>query len=155
MERNVKYWSRNMSRCGQSWFHALVIFFWCTKNDYFLTSLIYLLSVESEHYDIATKLAEKYLDFQALVQIADRTNDEERLAEYNEKFKEYVRICTERFPVALSTNPNLTFRILRSTLLIGTCVKINRPPFSNGSSMINQRWLNFWVIIRHWRGFST
>lgn len=105
----------------------------------FLTSLIYLLSVESEHYDIATKLAEKYLDFQALVQIADRTNDEERLAEYNEKFKEYVRICTERFPVALSTNPNLTFRILRSTLLIGTCVKINRPPFSNGSSMINQR----------------
>ncbi|XP_063701326.1 nuclear pore complex protein Nup133 [Culicoides brevitarsis] len=45
--------------------------------------------VESENYDIATKLAEKYLDFQALVQVADRTNDEARLAEYNEKFKEY------------------------------------------------------------------
>lgn len=53
--------------------------------------IFFFLTVGSEHYDIATKLAEKYLDFQALVEIADRTNDEARLAEYNEKFKEYVR----------------------------------------------------------------
>lgn len=82
-----------MSHCEQSWFRALVSSFkgFLRIRKLFVTVFSSLL-VESENYDIATKLAEKYLDFQALVQVADRTNDEARLAEYNEKFKEYVRL---------------------------------------------------------------
>uniref|UniRef100_A0A336M2M2 CSON000919 protein n=1 Tax=Culicoides sonorensis TaxID=179676 RepID=A0A336M2M2_CULSO len=45
--------------------------------------------VRHENYDIGVKLAEKYLDFQALCQIADQTNDEIRLADYNERFKHH------------------------------------------------------------------
>lgn len=51
---------------------------------------IFLISVENEQYELATRLGEKYLDFQVLVLIADRTNNQAKLTEYNEKFKDYV-----------------------------------------------------------------
>lgn len=49
--------------------------------------LIYPL-VEDEQYELAAKLAEKYCDFQTLVIICDRTENQQRLDEYNERFKE-------------------------------------------------------------------
>lgn len=49
--------------------------------------LIYPL-VEDEQYELAAKLAEKYFDFQALVIICDRTENQQRLDEYIERFKE-------------------------------------------------------------------
>lgn len=45
--------------------------------------------VDNNQFDLASRLAEKYLDFQTLVLIADRTNNPAKLAEYNEKFKQY------------------------------------------------------------------
>lgn len=45
--------------------------------------------VEADQFELATKLAEKYLDFQTLVLIADRTNQPGRLEEYKEKFKNH------------------------------------------------------------------
>lgn len=47
-----------------------------------------VLSVEDNQYDLATKLAEKYLDFQTLVLICDHTKNQTRLDEYIERFKE-------------------------------------------------------------------
>lgn len=35
-------------------------------------------------------LAEKYLDFQMLIKICEKTQNQTRLDEYMEKFKEYV-----------------------------------------------------------------
>lgn len=49
--------------------------------------LIYPL-VEDEQYELAAKLAEKYIDFQILVIICDRTENQNRLDEYIERFKE-------------------------------------------------------------------
>lgn len=49
--------------------------------------LIYPL-VEDEQYELAAKLAEKYFDFQALVIICDRTENQQRLDEYIERYKE-------------------------------------------------------------------
>lgn len=48
--------------------------------------LIYPL-VEDEQYELAAKLAEKYFDFQTLVIICDRTENQQRLDEYIERFK--------------------------------------------------------------------
>lgn len=48
--------------------------------------LIYPL-IEDEQYELAAKLAEKYLDFQTLVIICDRTENQKRLDEYIERFK--------------------------------------------------------------------
>lgn len=48
--------------------------------------LIYPL-VEDEQYEMAAKLAEKYLDFQTLVIICDKTGNQQRLDEYMERFK--------------------------------------------------------------------
>lgn len=45
--------------------------------------------VENNQFELATRLAEKYLDFQTLVTIVDRTNSPDKLADYNDKFKEY------------------------------------------------------------------
>lgn len=45
-------------------------------------------AVEDDQYDLATKLAEKYLDFQTLVLICDRTSNQARLDEYIERFKD-------------------------------------------------------------------
>ena len=45
-------------------------------------------SVNDGQYELATKLAEKYLDFQVLVQICDRTENQNRLDSYIEKYKE-------------------------------------------------------------------
>ncbi|XP_040171199.1 nuclear pore complex protein Nup133 [Anopheles arabiensis] len=52
------------------------------------SDLIYPL-VEAEQYEMAAKLAEKYLDFQTLVEICDKTNNQERLDEYIERYKEH------------------------------------------------------------------
>ena len=46
--------------------------------------------VEDEEYELAAKLGEKYLDFQTLVIICDKTDNQQRLNEYIEKFQEYV-----------------------------------------------------------------
>jgi nuclear pore complex protein Nup133 len=43
--------------------------------------------VEDEQFELAAKLAEKYLDFQTLVIICDRTENQQRLDEYIERFK--------------------------------------------------------------------
>jgi nuclear pore complex protein Nup133 len=48
--------------------------------------LIYPL-VEEEQFELAAKLAEKYLDFQTLVIICDKTENQQRLDEYIERFK--------------------------------------------------------------------
>lgn len=48
--------------------------------------LIYPL-VEDEQFELAAKLAEKYFDFQTLVIICDRTENQQRLDEYIERFK--------------------------------------------------------------------
>lgn len=45
--------------------------------------------VDAEQYELAAKLAEKYLDFQILVVICDKTKNQTRLDEYIERFKEY------------------------------------------------------------------
>lgn len=44
--------------------------------------------IEDEQYELAAKLAEKYCDFQTLVIICDRTENQQRLDEYNERFKD-------------------------------------------------------------------
>ncbi|GAB0092436.1 Nuclear pore complex protein Nup133 [Sergentomyia squamirostris] len=44
--------------------------------------------VEDEQYELAAKLAEKYLDFQILVAICDRTKNQLKLEEYIERFKD-------------------------------------------------------------------
>uniref|UniRef100_A0A1B6E0K1 Nucleoporin Nup133/Nup155-like N-terminal domain-containing protein n=1 Tax=Clastoptera arizonana TaxID=38151 RepID=A0A1B6E0K1_9HEMI len=41
-----------------------------------------------EEYDRAAMLAEKYLEFQILIEICDKTNNQHRLDQYTEKFKE-------------------------------------------------------------------
>lgn len=44
--------------------------------------------MQDGQYELAIKLAEKYLDFQILVQICDKTSNQDRLDEYIEKYKE-------------------------------------------------------------------
>ncbi|XP_058458903.1 nuclear pore complex protein Nup133-like [Malaya genurostris] len=44
--------------------------------------------VDAEQFELAAKLAEKYLDFQVLVVICDKTNNQSRLDEYIERYKE-------------------------------------------------------------------
>uniref|UniRef100_A0A1B0CE80 Nucleoporin Nup133/Nup155-like N-terminal domain-containing protein n=1 Tax=Lutzomyia longipalpis TaxID=7200 RepID=A0A1B0CE80_LUTLO len=44
--------------------------------------------VEDEQYELAAKLAEKYMDFQILVAICDRTKNQAKLEEYIERFKD-------------------------------------------------------------------
>ncbi|XP_037955264.1 nuclear pore complex protein Nup133-like [Teleopsis dalmanni] len=51
-------------------------------------SLISLL-INDEQYELAAKLAEKYLDFQCLVIICDQSDSQERLDHYIKKFEEY------------------------------------------------------------------
>lgn len=53
--------------------------------------LIYPL-IEGDQYELAAKLGEKYLDFQTLVIICDKTDNQQRLDEYIERFHEFVRI---------------------------------------------------------------
>lgn len=49
--------------------------------------LIYPL-IEDEQFELAAKLAEKYVDFQTLVIICDKTENQKRLEDYIERFKE-------------------------------------------------------------------
>jgi len=46
--------------------------------------------VEDEEFERAAILAEKYCDFQILVQISELTDNRERLDRYMEKFSEQV-----------------------------------------------------------------
>ena len=43
-------------------------------------------TVEGEQYDQAVSLAEKYCDFRTLVEVCDRTNNQERLTQYMNRF---------------------------------------------------------------------
>lgn len=45
--------------------------------------------VDDEQYELATKLAEKYLDFQTLVMVCDRMSNQHKLDEYIERYKEF------------------------------------------------------------------
>jgi len=45
--------------------------------------------VEDGHYELAAKLAEKYMDFQTLVVICDKTENQQRLNEYIERYQEF------------------------------------------------------------------
>ena len=56
--------------------------------------------MEDEEYERAAILAEKYCDFQTLVQICDLTDNTERLDHYMEKFSEQV--CMH-YPVVRNT----------------------------------------------------
>lgn len=49
----------------------------------------FFFPVDAEQYELAAKLSEKYLDFQILVVICDKTNNQARLDEYIERYKEY------------------------------------------------------------------
>ena len=49
-----------------------------------------LISVDLEEFESAATLAEKYLDFTILVQLCDKTNDDERLAYYMDKYEKKV-----------------------------------------------------------------
>jgi hypothetical protein len=51
---------------------------------------VYSVSVEDEEFERAAILAEKYCDFQILVQISELTDNRERLDRYMEKFSEQV-----------------------------------------------------------------
>lgn len=44
------------------------------------------VAVEGEQYDQAVSLAEKYCDFRTLVEVCDRTNNQERLTQYMNRF---------------------------------------------------------------------
>lgn len=52
------------------------------------SDLIYPL-VDDEQYELAIKLAEKYLDFQTLVIVCDRTENQVKLDEYIQRYAEY------------------------------------------------------------------
>lgn len=60
-----------------------------TYSSLFLLLCSLHFSVDDEQYELAAKLAEKYLDFQTLVVICDRTQNQSRLDEYIERFKEH------------------------------------------------------------------
>lgn len=59
------------------------------KNCTFLFILFcHMFAVADGQYELAAKLAEKYFDFQTLVHICDLTENQPRLDEYIEKYKE-------------------------------------------------------------------
>lgn len=60
------------------------VYYSSTRN-----SFTFSLAVEDSQYELATKLAEKYLDFQTLVLICDQTKNQMRLDEYIERFKDF------------------------------------------------------------------
>ena len=53
------------------------------------------IAVELEEFESAATLAEKYLDFTILVKLCDRTNDNERLAYYLDKYEKKVRLNSQ------------------------------------------------------------
>jgi hypothetical protein len=59
--------------------------------------------VEDEEFERAAILAEKYCDFQILVQICELTDNNERLNQYMEKFSEQV--SSLGYKVMYSTEP--------------------------------------------------
>jgi hypothetical protein len=52
--------------------------------------------VADEEFERAAILAEKYCDFQILVQICELTGNRERLDQYMEKFSEQVSLLLQR-----------------------------------------------------------
>lgn len=53
---------------------------------------LFFVSVVDEEFERAAILAEKYCDFQTLVQICELTDNNERLNQYMEKFSEQVSL---------------------------------------------------------------
>lgn len=54
--------------------------------------MIWVCLVAEEEYERAAMLAEKYLDFQVLIDICERTNNKEKLNSYIDKFSDQVRV---------------------------------------------------------------
>jgi hypothetical protein len=69
--------------------------------------------VEDEEFERAAILAEKYCDFQILVQICELTDNSERLNQYMEKFSEQVsslayKVMYSTELVCLTATPSFT-----------------------------------------------
>lgn len=52
----------------------------------------YVFSVAEEEYERAAMLAEKYLDFQILIDVCQKTNNKEKINYYMDKFKHQVNV---------------------------------------------------------------
>lgn len=52
----------------------------------------YVFSVAEEEYERAAMLAEKYLDFQILIDVCQKTNNKEKINYYIDKFKHQVNV---------------------------------------------------------------
>lgn len=57
----------------------------------YLSVLVQKFSVCGEQYDQAVCLAEKYCDFRTLVEVCDKTDNQERLSQYMAQFGSQVR----------------------------------------------------------------
>lgn len=75
----------------------LLHLFWiCISINLFCFKLHILHSlVRGEQYDQAVGLAEKYCDFRTLVEVCDRTENQERLGQYMTQFGSEVRRLKE------------------------------------------------------------
>lgn len=51
-----------------------------------------MFSVAEEEYERAAMLAEKYLDFQILIDVCQKTNNKEKINYYIDKFKHQVNV---------------------------------------------------------------
>lgn len=51
-----------------------------------------MFSVAEEEYERAAMLAEKYLDFQILIEVCQKTNNKEKINYYIDKFKHQVNV---------------------------------------------------------------
>lgn len=59
----------------------------------------YVFSVAEEEYERAAMLAEKYLDFQILIDVCQKTNNKEKINYYIDKFKHQVNIYFVLWPL--------------------------------------------------------
>lgn len=58
-----------------------------------------MFSVAEEEYERAAMLAEKYLDFQILIDVCQKTNNKEKINYYIDKFKHQVNIYFVLWPL--------------------------------------------------------
>ena len=66
-----------------------------------------------EQYERAASLAEKYCDFAILVELCEKTNNEERLQRYMNQFQN--RVSWSLFGVLFLRNDKLTLRMHQAT----------------------------------------
>ena len=59
--------------------------------DYEQYERVFVFSVDYEQYERAASLAEKYFDFDALIQVCEVANNQERLQRYITQFADRVR----------------------------------------------------------------